>query len=68
MTVLPLESVREQVASGVLVVRPLEGMDAVLPIAVAARSREMLTAPARALIGLLLERAESVSEVADRSH
>ena len=68
MTVLPLESVREQVASGVLVVRPLEGMDAVLPIAVAARSREMLTAPARALISLLLERSASVSEVADRSH
>jgi LysR family transcriptional regulator for metE and metH len=62
MTVLPFESVREQVAGGVLAVRPLAGVDAHLPVALASRSTgQMLTEPAQALTRLLVEctRAEA---------
>lgn len=65
MTVLPLESVREQVAAGSVVVRPLEGVDAVLPIALASRAPHLLAAPARELLDLFVHRAPAVAEPAD---
>ncbi|MBV8718139.1 MAG: LysR family transcriptional regulator [Chloroflexi bacterium] len=58
VTVLPLQSVREQVESGRLVTRPLAGVDARLPIAVAARSRETFSVPLRDLIDLLVEQTQ----------
>ncbi|MBV8720004.1 MAG: LysR family transcriptional regulator [Chloroflexi bacterium] len=58
VTVLPVQSVREQVASGRLLTRPLAGMDSRLPVAVAARSREAFSGPTRDLIALLLEQTQ----------
>ena len=55
ITVLPLDSVREQIEAGSLVARRLEGVDSVVPVALAVRPGEGMVEPARDMMNLLLE-------------
>jgi DNA-binding transcriptional LysR family regulator len=65
VAVLPLESARDLVASGALVARPLDGIDAVLNVVLATRARDLLTEPARELIALLVDSTRALAHHAD---